>query len=449
MKASIMETDHIIPVGTTTPTHHGSAVSARGEDTPAPRDLHEWYRWVRRDRWRRALTGGSQHEEWCRASWRTKLWWFREDFLGTPLNHCMRGRHATHKYGDVVARQYGISPARQVLEQVWLRLRYGVSPDAYYMYRLFLPRLRRQAGTFIYIYWKKMNALHLWLNCRVCPEEVKVLKDKVQFYARCKAHDVPTAPVLASFKGGEITPQVWTGQDAPLPRRDLFSKNASLGKGKEATRWRYVGNGCYESEETVLDQNGLIEVLEKYSSELPLLLQECCTNHECISGLSSGGLSTIRLVTGRLPDGPPEPLFASFRMPTGGAVVDNFSAGGIAAPVDLETGRLGSALPKYPHAGPQRQVYHPDTGHPIEGFQMPRWKEIVELCLRAHEAFPGMPSIGWDVAFAERGLTILEGNTKWDSYAIEIPHELPLTHTLFQKHYDAWMQHCLEAETSP
>lgn len=460
-----MKTDQGVDIaaGTTAPVRNGSAPSSQGTGAPVRRDLHAWYRWGRRDQWLHAFTGRPQiidrppftdqqglawpqREEWLNASWKTRLWWFRQDFLHTPLKGWPRCRELVREYGDLVARQHDISPARQTVEQVWLHQRYGVSPDMYYMYRLFIPRLRRQAGAFIP--WREMCPLHRQLHSRTSPEEAQVLADKVRFYARCKAHDVPTVPVLVSFEGGEMTLQEWDGPQAPLPRKDLFSKNADQDSGKEAIRWRYVGSGRYEGEREAVDQNGLITMLKERSSELPLLLQECCVNDERIAGLTSGGLSTIRVVTGRLPDGPPEPLFASVRMPTGAGVLDNFSAGGIAAPVDLETGRLGSALPIYPRPGPPRHTVHPDTRHPIEGFEMPRWEEIVELSLRAHRAFPAMPFVGWDVAFTERGLLVVEGNEEWGDDIVQIPYERPLTDTVFQEYYDAWMQRYLETGRS-
>ncbi len=462
MSASLAKTDQEIATGTTSPTRNGSA-SPQRPSAPVLRDLHGWYRWGRRDQWLHALTDRGQHagrphfadrpllgwprrKEWLRATWKTRFWWFRQDYLGTPLRHCAEGREMTRKYGALVARQHGISVARQVAEQVWLRLRYGVPPEMYYSFRLFLPRFRRQAGVFIY--WKKMGPLHLQLISRTCPEEAEVLKDKVRFATWCTAHGIPTAPVLASFRDGTMTPQAWEGHGTPLPCKDLFSKNAALRHGMEATRWRYVGDGCYKEERGVFDQTGLIEFLEEQSLEMPLLLQECFVNHERIAGLSSGGLCTVRLVTGRLPGGEPTPLFASFRMPTGGAVVDNLSADGIAAPVALETGRLGSALFLYPHAGPPRHTHHPDTEHPIENFHVPRWDELVALGVRAHRAFPEMPFVGWDIALAEQGPLVVEGNEDWGPATIQVPHERPLTDTVYQKYYDIWMRHCLEAESA-
>ncbi len=413
---------------------------------PVLRNLNQWYRWGRRDQWRRALTRRSNTAEWGRAPWKTKVWWFREDFLGTPIKNVVECQEKTREYGGIVARQYGISIARQVAEQVWLRLRYGISSHMYYTFRLFLPHMRRQAQEFVTGH--KIVTLNRQLNRRACPEEAAVLKDKLRFATWCTAHGIPTVPVLASFKDGTMTPHVWDGGEAPLPRRDLFSKNADQWWGLESTRWRHVGQGRYDGGDGVVDQEGLLGILKERSQEMALILQECYANHASIARLSSGGLCTVRLVTGRLPGGEPTPFFASFRMPTGGAIADNFLAGGIAAPVDLETGRLGSAVSEHPRPGPPRYAAHPDTGHPIAGFQLPRWDEIVELGLETHRAFPETPSVGWDIALTERGLLVLEGNEEWSADLIEIPHERPLTDTLFQPYYDAWMRHCLEAESA-
>ena len=78
------------------------------------------------------------------------------------------------------------------------------------------------------------------------------------------------------------------------------------------------------------------------------------------------------------------------------------------SPIDRESGILG----------PSRKVSpvsplidrHPDTGELIVGTRVPYWDEVVSLCLRAHNEFPPLAVIGWDVAVTRDGPMFVEGN---------------------------------------
>lgn len=120
---------------------------------------------------------------------------------------------------------------------------------------------------------------------------------------------------------------------------------------------------------------------------------------------------------------------SSFRMPTGEEVVDNFAAGGIAAPVDLETGRLGVAIGKDVSRGQFRE--HPDSGAPIAGTALPFWPEAQRLALDAQRLFNDVPFVGWDIVLGPDGPTLLEANTTWCGDLVQMTHGLPLTQTAF------------------
>jgi hypothetical protein len=120
-------------------------------------------------------------------------------------------------------------------------------------------------------------------------------------------------------------------------------------------------------------------------------------------------------------------------MPTGGARVDNFAANGIAAPVDLETGRVGKAVAKDPRRG--SFAAHPDSGGAIEGIVVPCWEEACALATRAHGAFPWLPTVGWDVVVTPGGPIVLEANPNWCVELAQIPSGRPLGETAYPAVY--------------
>jgi hypothetical protein len=146
----------------------------------------------------------------------------------------------------------------------------------------------------------------------------------------------------------------------------------------------------------------------------------------------SGALATVRLVTRRDVDGTVTPLLACCRMPTGRAVIDAFSHGGLAAPVDLATGRLGNATTMALAARGRTVDRHPDTGAVIPGTILPDWAAAVAMVVRAHARAPhadALPWVGWDVALTPTGPVVVEGNVPPSAALCQVPSGVPLGET--------------------
>lgn len=84
--------------------------------------------------------------------------------------------------------------------------------------------------------------------------------------------------------------------------------------------------------------------------------------------------------------------------------VDNFSSGGIFALVDLETGILGYAKSLFDiNDSDKIYINHPDTGSPIQGICIPKWKELVDKLKHVHKCFAYYQFFAWDVTLDEKG----------------------------------------------
>jgi hypothetical protein len=147
------------------------------------------------------------------------------------------------------------------------------------------------------------------------------------------------------------------------------------------------------------------------------LLEERVRQHPSVSALYDGSVNTVRIVTLCYPDGETRILAALMRMGQKGSSVDNASAGGIHAHLDFERGQL--LAPAYCKNDNATYAEHPDTGHPIAGFAVPYWDEVVNTVTRAAKRFVQTHTIAWDVAISERGPVVIEGNPTWNPGTME------------------------------
>ena len=137
--------------------------------------------------------------------------------------------------------------------------------------------------------------------------------------------------------------------------------------------------------------------------------------------------NTLHLLTLWTP-GAPAPFIARAvqRIGTVDTVpTDNWSGGGISAPVDLATGTLGEGrmhpLKAPPERRAQRFTQHPDSGAAIAGAVLPGWERVREVVLRAAASVPFNRMAGWDVLVDATGEpVILEANGNSDVNLLQV-----------------------------
>lgn len=218
------------------------------------------------------------------------------------------------------------------------------------------------------------------------------------------------------------------GSEQALPHIDLFIKPIRGKGGRGAERWDYLAPDSYQGiDGAILTEAELLRRLKMLSFEEGYLVQPRVLNHPLTADLSNGALATVRILTCRNEQGGVEVTNAVFRMARGrNTVVDNFHAGGIAAKVDLPSGKLGSATDIGVRATTGWCDTHPDTGAQIAGRELPLWHETLDLVRRAHAVFSDRVIIGWDVALLAGGPQLVEGNGAPSLDIIQRTHREPL-----------------------
>ena len=142
------------------------------------------------------------------------------------------------------------------------------------------------------------------------------------------------------------------------------------------------------------------------------IVEDKVIQHPAIAALCPTSVNTIRVAT-LLGDKKEGIVYAYIRIGNG-KVMDNVDCGGMAAPVDIETGVItGVGANK---AGETYEI-HPMTGTKIPGTQIPYWEDVKTMCLNAMHVVPQVRFVAWDVAITEGGPVFIEGNS-FPSHAI-------------------------------
>ena len=154
-----------------------------------------------------------------------------------------------------------------------------------------------------------------------------------------------------------------------------------------------------------------IKDLKEYYDHLKnnrVFIEDLVKQHESLNKFCDSSVNTIRIMTFNN-HGNPEVLAAVLRVGNGYNDVDNFHAGGTASLIDLESGKL---LTNGICKDLSEFEYHPKTNVKFLGYQIPYWKEIVDMVKKASLESDKILVVGWDVAVTKDGPLIIEGNRR-------------------------------------
>ena len=152
--------------------------------------------------------------------------------------------------------------------------------------------------------------------------------------------------------------------------------------------------------------------LEKLKKMGPAILEEIVIQHPDMARMCPTSVNTVRIAT--LLGDKQEGIVYAFLRIGNGKVMDNVDCGGMAARVDLGSGKLLTV-----GADKQGNTFekHPITGTPIIGFQVPFFEEAKQMCLEAMRVVPQVRFVAWDVAITPEGPRFIEGNS-FPSHAV-------------------------------
>ncbi|MCR9289875.1 MAG: hexapeptide transferase [Bacteroidetes bacterium] len=295
-----------------------------------------------------------------------------------------------------MSAEYKINKIKLFIDIISSSLKYNVSLLEYFQFGFYnKDRTLRSsyAGTgFMYEYQLKMN-----------PKDVRViLDDKNIFTKKYKDFLIHKSYSLEDLKNDENKGKALLSNSA-----GKFVLKVSDGKcGAQV-----LVKNC--NEYTIKE---LIHFMEETEYDLA---EEYIIQHKSIMAMSPSAVNTIRIFTQLDKANNVEILGCRFRISINSSV-DNLAAGNIAAPIDEETGKV-SDLGIYSDIMKTDVEIHPITGMRIVGFQIPFWKETLEMVKKAARAYPQNRSIGWDIVITDSGSGLIEGNHDWCKLLWQLP----------------------------
>lgn len=252
-----------------------------------------------------------------------------------------------------------------------------------------------------FIYAKKNNQ----------EEYVNLLANKFLFSLVCEKYKIPTPYVIGHnnanlfFLDNNII-QINTIDEMVVFFQNLFEKY-------EITTL-FIKSFCgYGGRQVlVLELNNLNDQLASFGKLLfqdSYIFQEGIVQHEELNSIYSISINTLRVETYIDNQSKTHVLGTTLRFGSAGNKIDNISSGGIFVPVNSKTGRLvGNGMQSMIYGGAVHYS-HPDTDKTFHDFQIPFFKESLELSKELTKYIPNKLA-GWDIAITPIGPVVIEGN---------------------------------------
>ncbi len=156
---------------------------------------------------------------------------------------------------------------------------------------------------------------------------------------------------------------------------------------------------------------------EQLQKGINYIIQPFVKQHKVLNELYPHSVNSLRVMTFQKKDGSTVVLYTMLRFGVDGIKVDNLSSGGSCIYID-PSGR--AAKFGYDYYGVRTGEYHKNTGYRFADLQIPEFHKVRDACIGAHQKYPYLRFIGWDVCLDESGEPkLIEWNTDGPSVTWE------------------------------
>ncbi len=294
-----------------------------------------------------------------------------------------------------VAEKSGKSSAGVFFDMLWCGIRYGAGPLDYDLFEFYNLTSAQRAT---YVTRGVNNAL------------VKKYNDKSQWHIFDNKNEF-------NRTFSEFIHRDWAETEGLT-----FDEFKRFANGKDGFIYKPIDGTCGRGIEKIsLKDAPLRQIYDDITQRPCGIIEQLIVQHSELSRVYPEAINTVRVVT-VLSGGVATPVFAFWRIGNGGRCVDNLNSGGVAALLDVDTGKV-----TLPAADKNGDTYenHPYTGEPIVGFEMPMWDKIIEFVKSAALVTPRVGYVGWDVALSQDSVQLVEGNCFPGHDILQLPAYTP------------------------
>ena len=133
------------------------------------------------------------------------------------------------------------------------------------------------------------------------------------------------------------------------------------------------------------------------------IIQEKINQHDSMALLNPTSLNTLRVLSYRQ-DSEVFVLYAVVRIGRKGKSVDNETAGGINADIDLTSGKILNCAYGTPS---EKKIHTTDVGTVLRGFQIPSFDKVISEVKELHLRLPYFNLVGWDFGIDKDGNPVM------------------------------------------
>ena len=323
---------------------------------------------------------------------------------------------------SVAKNRYNLAISRQWIDLIYLGFWFGVAPSDYYQLRLHQFERNRWLK---FVFMQEQQNWQLVHSLQIYATSHKLLSDKYkseQILRDVGLNCVRTIDLIP--KGDRLfETRLFQGQS-----RFIKPQNANAMRGcmfldydPKSNSYSLVGKGMDRKPICESSRSGIVYQLQLVLAHNSLLIQEVLSNSMAMSAFCHNEkLVTLRVISCRINQSI-ELAYALLE------VESDSPESWCIYPLDITNGMI---LDHPIHGENCLNLAKINQSHAV-----PQWVELKKHVREAHQHFPDLKTIGWDLCVTESGACIIEGNSGWGLITPQIVSELPL---LESKLYEAY-----------
>lgn len=177
--------------------------------------------------------------------------------------------------------------------------------------------------------------------------------------------------------------------------KDVVIKPSMIGKWGTGVQMFSSNKGMIKENESV---NDLFNLYERN-----FIIQRKVVQHKEMARLNPTSLNTLRILSYRHGD-EVSIIYTVVRIGRKDKIVDNETAGGINADVDLVSGCIKDCAYGTPA---EKRINMTDVGTVLKGFEIPSFKEAISIAKNLHLRLPYFHLVGWDFGIDSEGRPVM------------------------------------------